>query len=551
MNKIFKILLVSVLLYSCGVKRSIQDRPDLSAYKTTNAYKYTINDSLFIKGDNSLRKNNYGQWELVASGKNPLDLGNNVGDLTQDLAQKQEHIFLSKVNKIVPSKTKQWLLRKFLKIYNRKIYLYVKEEYKAEIYGISQYASDEYNDIADKYVLSLYLHSAHDIGHALQDLALVGCSSFAVWGDKTPDGDLLIARNFDFYVGDEFAKNKIISFIEPSKGYKFMSVSWAGIIGVMSGMNEKGLTVTINAGKSDIPLMAKTPISLVTREILQYASNIKEAIAIAKKKEVFVSESIMVGSAEDNKAVLIEISPKNFGVYNVENTAELVCSNHFQSNAYKDDKENKKWIAESHSKYRYDRMKELLKKDGQITPKKAVAILRNKDGLHDKKIGYGNEKALNQLIAHHGIVFQPKKKLVWVSANPYQLGEFVAFQLDSVFNNKITKRKSLSENKLSIAHDPFLDTQTYKNYEEYRKERKVIEKIIDDKGYLYPHKLNNFVALNPEAWQVYFLVGKYHYSKKNYRDAIPYFEKALTKEITTIPDKKTIEKYIKKSKRRL
>jgi predicted choloylglycine hydrolase len=551
MHKILKIALLTILLYSCGVKKSIQDRPDLSSYTTTSAYKYTINDSLFIKGDNSLRKNSFGQWELVASGKNPLELGDNIGDLTQDLAQKQEHIFLSKVNSIVPSKTKQWLLRKFLGIYNRKIHKYVIEEYKAEIYGISQYASDEFNDIADKYVLSLYLHSAHDIGHALQDLALVGCSSFAVWDNKTPDGDLLIARNFDFYAGDEFAKNKIISFIEPSKGYKFMSVSWAGIIGVMSGMNEKGLTVTINAGKSDIPTMAKTPISLVTREILQYASNIKEAIAIAKKKEVFVSESIMVGSAEDNKAVLIEVSPKNFGVYEVENTAQLICSNHFQSKAYQEDKENIKWIKESHSKYRYDRMIELLKRKNQVTPKKAIEILRNKDGLHDKKIGYGNEKALNQLIAHHGIVFQPKKRLVWVSANPYQLGEFVAFQLDSVFKNKITKRISLSEKDLTIEHDPFLDTKTYKDYEEYRKESRIIEKIIEDKGYLFPHKLNNFVASNPESWQVYYLVGKYHYQKKKYSTALEFFEKALTKEITTVPDKENIENYIKKTKRRL
>ena len=476
----FKLVLLTTILYSCNVQKSIQDRPNLSAYKVENIAKKAINDTLVFKGDNSLRKNQYGQWELIASGTNPLDLGNNIGDLTQDLAQRQESIFMNKINTIVPSKFKQWLLRKFLAIYNRKIYLYVNEEYKAEIYGISQYASDDYNYIADKYLMSLYLHSAHDIGHALQDLALVGCSSFAVWGDKTPDGDLLIARNFDFYVGDEFAKNKVISFIKPSKGYKFMSVAWAGIIGVMSGMNEKGLTVTINAGKSDIPLVAKTPISLVTREILQYAKNIDEAIAIAKKKKVFVSESIMVGSAADNKAVLIEISPKNFGVYQVKNTAELICSNHFQSEAYKDDKENKKWIAESHSKYRYDRMKELLKKDGQITPKKAVAILRNKDGLHDKKIGYGNEKALNQLIAHHGIVFQPKKKLVWVSTNPYQLGEFVAFQLDSVFKNKMSDKSSLSIANLTIAKDPFVNTKTFKNYEKYREESRIIEKIIKD-----------------------------------------------------------------------
>ncbi len=546
----FLLTIIITFFISCGTKKGMEDRPDISQYSVSESPRTTINDSLFFKDKSSLRKNKFGQWELVASG-NPLDLGNTIGVLSQELIVKQEDLFFSKVHTMVPSKFKQYLLRKFLIWYAREMYLNVTEEYKAEIYGISKYGSTNNDLFGSNYQKALFLHSAHDIGHAFQDLALVGCSSFAVWGDNTPDGNLIIARNFDFYAGDEFSKDKLISFIQPEKGYKYMTVSWAGMIGVMSGMNEKGLTVTINAGKSDIPLAAKTPISLVTREIVQYASTIDEAIIIAKKREVFVSESIMVGSALDNRAILIEMSPDNFGVYEVENNSKLICSNHFQSDAYLEDENNIKAIKESHSKYRFDRMKELLAETEKVTPERAVSILRHKEGLKDLEIGYGNEKALNQLLAHHGIVFQPSEKRVWVSSNPYQLGEFVAFQLDSVFVNSSKKISTLSLSNILIEKDPFVNSEAFRNYEKYRIESRKIETLIEEKEVIPSEELQGFIALNPNFWEVYYLVGKYYYEKGFYRAALIQFEKALLKEITTVPDRQSIDNYIKNIKRKL
>src|SRR5690606_41336702 len=83
--------------------------------------------------------------------------------------------------------------------------------------------------------------------------------------------------------------------------------------------NEKGLTVTLNAGKSSIPLRGKTPVSIVARYILQNAENIDEAVQIAQTFAVFVSESFLIRSARDNKGVVLEMSPKKFDVYEQQN----------------------------------------------------------------------------------------------------------------------------------------------------------------------------------------------------------------------------------------
>ena len=71
-------------------------------------------------------------------------------------------------------------------------------------------------------------------------------------------------------------------------------------------------------------------------------------------------------------------------------------------------------------------------------------------------IGMGNEKAVNQLIAHHSIIFEPQKKRVWVSTGPWQLGEFVCYDLDKVFSLKGMKtNQEISDSRLNLAGRQF------------------------------------------------------------------------------------------------
>ena len=555
MQKRLCVLLVAVValqLASCGTYKSTHHKPVTEGFDAAIPVVTKVNDSTFTSDKNSLLKNKQGQWELYLEG-DPLQRGLVNGALTQSLIHKQEHAFIDKVQELVPSKFKQSLLRQFLKWYNRKLYLHVPEEYKTEIYGISQYTSPEFNNVAPSYLRVLYLHAAHDIGHALSDLALVGCTAFAAWGNKTEDGSLLLARNLDFYAGDEFAEEKVIAFVKPDKGYPYMSVVWGGFIGNLSGMNLEGLTVTINAGKSDVPLIAKTPISLLSREILQYAKNIDEAVAIARKREVFVSESIMVGSAHDKKAVLIEVSPAKFEVYEVVNSTQLICSNHFQSEPYKDDKNNTETIRDSHSQYRYERMEELLGQNDKVNPVKAASIMRNREGLNDLALGYGNEKAINQLLAHHTVIFKPEQKLVWVSSNPYNLGQFTAYDLNEIFSaaRPMPEVKSMQVPTLIIPEDPFNQSRFIWMYEEFRVQDREIDNAIAKQENLPAGFIDTYQKLNPDFWKVYYSAGVYYYNEGYLAAARDQFRKALTKEITTLPARQSVEEYLNKINRKL
>lgn len=544
-----KIIVIFIFLFlgGCSAFKTNFKTPNVNNYSFEIPKVIQKNDTLRIYKNNYLLKNKQNLWELYSQG-NPYQLGLTSGALLEKLYKKQDSIFYQKINSFVPSLRKQKILFHFLKWFNRDIEKNIIPEYQAELYGISHYSDTVFNRYIPAYQRSMYLHAAHDIGHALQDLMLVGCSSLVVWGDKTPDGKLLIGRNLDFYVGDDFAQNKLISFVKPSSGIPFMSVSWAGMIGVVSGMNYEGLTVTINASKSDIPFKAKTPISLLCREILQYASMLEEAVEIAKKRSVFVSENILVASAKDKKAIIIEISPRKIDVFESPNYDNLICTNHFQSDGYLSDKKNIKQIKETHSFYRHQKIQELLQKSNKISPEYMAEILRNTEGLNKKSLGYGNEKAINQLLAHHGIIFKPEEKLVWVSSSPYQLGEFVCYDLEKIFNSDFQGVISAQTQERNIPKSKFLSTKEYENYEKYRiLEHKIetdlkINKIIDSQSVM---QLEN---LNPDYWKAYFIIGKVLLQNKDKRARI-YFEKSLSLEIPYSDERQEVEKYFKKSKK--
>lgn len=481
----------------------------------------------------SLRQHPSKLWELYAEGGG-VDLGLHQGAVLDSLYRHQEDVFFRQVETLVPGKTRQWLLRKFLSFYNRKLPKSILPEYREEIYGLSRYATDSLNFIAKPYARALYLHAAHDIGHAMQDLALVGCTSFAVWGDKTADGNLLMGRNFDFYAGDAFAENRLLAFIQPERGHFYASVSWPGMIGVVSGMNIKGLTVTLNAGKSNLPLKARTPVSLLAREILQYAATLDEAVAIAEKRKLFVSESLMIGSAFDGKAVLLEISPKKMDLFEVDNA--LVCTNHFQSAAYRKDKNNEKQKAESHSVYRYQRVVELLQASAQLTPESAAALLRDQRGAGGRQVGLGNDKAINHLLAHHAVLFEPNKKRIWVSTPPYNLGEFLAYDLEEIFKEKTVRTSQ------SIAPDPFLFSREYANYENFRSLSREVEKALQEKTPLASETIATYITLNPELWLVYYQLGQYFDVMKQKERASLFYRRALSKELPSEKIRAQIEK---------
>ncbi len=496
--------------------------PQISIGKRTK-----VGENHYVLGNNYLKKNEFGVWEMYIEG-DPYERGLIYGELAKELVQHQEDIFVGQINQFVPGGVWQQFLKLMIGFFNSELPENIPLENQQEIYGISKSFSDDYDYIASKYMRILNYHAAHDIGHALNDYSMVGCTSFSLKGTKTKDQKMIIGRNFDFYVGDEFAEDKLILFVNPTKGYKFASYSWAGFTGVASGLNEKGLSVTINASKSDLPTGSRMPISLLAREILQYASNIEEAVAIAKKRHTFVSETLMIGSAKDGKTILIEKSPKKMGVYDVEKD-QLVCANHYQSDVFKNDPINQQNIKESDSKYRYSRVKELLEKTQAFDTRSVAGILRDQYAENGDTLGMGNPRAVNQLIVHHSVVIVPQEERLYISTNDYQLGQFIGYDLTKTF---ATRKGQIVD---TIAAAPFLYTPAYGQFKEFKKIKQQISGYLmfDKTLNLSSKQVEYFVSLNAESYVTYEMLGKYFQKKGNNQQAEKYYTLALSKPVAS------------------
>jgi len=505
-------------------------------------YEREMIDTGFYRCEASwLRINDYGLWELYLEG-NPFELGVINGILTTELVQAQEDAFVDQIRVMIPSESYLKFLKYFLAWFNKDLDTYIAQEYLLEIYGISAFASQNYGFIGPKYDRILNYHAAHDIGHALQNMNLVKCTAFGVWDERSSDSSLLIGRNFDFYVGDAFAENKIIAFVNPEHGYKFASITWAGMIGVVSGMNEKGLTVTLNSAKSDMPFGARTPVSIIAREVLQYASNIEEALEIISARKSFVSESFLIGSAIDHKAVVIEKSTDNTVLFDPD-TNYIILTNHFQSGFFMEEPLNIENLENETSLYRYRRVEEMLDIENQVDQPGAAAILRDRKGKWGEDIGNGNEKAINQLIAHHSIIFKPETREFWISTASWQLGTYLCYNLDSVFNSfGENYNKSIYLAGLSIPSDTFLSTVEFDHFSRYRELLKVFQSAIKEGGRVDEEEsmVVEFINTNPEFFHVYSTLGLYYQGLDNCKEAAKYYKLALEKEVSSAIEREDI-----------
>jgi isopenicillin-N N-acyltransferase-like protein len=306
----------------------------------------------------------------------------------------------------------------------------------------------------------VFLHALYDIALSFEHSPLIGCSAFVLGPGATTDGHTLLARAFDFEAGDEFDRDKAVFFVREDGAIPFASVAWPGLVGVMTGMNAEGVAIIVNGARAREPRTEGEPVVFALRDVMERAHDTDEAVAILKAQPVMVSHLVMVADAHGKTAIVERAPGVEAFVRTPGDPDRVALTNHFEGPLASDPR-NQAVMAHTTTLARRARLDEMLAKVGphEADVDRMVGMLRDHECAGGTACALGDRRAIDALIATHGIVADTTARTLWVSAGPHLSGAFVRFDLNAIFARDHDPARDPAP--LVIAEDPILHDGRY------------------------------------------------------------------------------------------
>jgi hypothetical protein len=106
------------------------------------------------------------------------------------------------------------------------------------------------------------------------------------------------------------------------------------------------------------------------------------------------------------------------------------------------------------------------------------------------------------------------------------------------------RNHEIYEAKNTIAADSFIYTQKFTEFEKYRRDKHIAKeggKIIAD----------SIIAENPSLYNSYIIAGDYSFKKKDYKNALQYYNQALKLEIASEGERRHVIEMINETDRKI
>ncbi len=190
---------------------------------------------------------------------------------------------------------------------------FIPESLREEMHGIAEGAGVPYEQI-------LVLNTFADALLGRQRL----CSAVAARGEH----GLLIGRNLDWTNYGIAHRTGIVFILEPTGERRVMSVAWPGMAGAVTGMNDRGLTASLNISfAGDLETNAMPSLQRL-RDTLDRDSTVDDSVKRTIATPRTMAMNWMIGSPD--RAVVVEMSGHRSAIREMENGC-AVTTNYYES----------------------------------------------------------------------------------------------------------------------------------------------------------------------------------------------------------------------------
>jgi len=139
---------------------------------------------------------------------------------------------------------------------------------------------------------------------------LFHCSGFALFGGATKDGALYHGRVLDYVVKMGLQDHNVVIITEPDGAIPYASVSYAGMVGVITGMNREGVSLG-EMGGAGFGHWRGMPMSLLMRRALEEAHTLADAQRIFRTSRRTCQYFYVIGDSKIPGAVGVAATQKD------------------------------------------------------------------------------------------------------------------------------------------------------------------------------------------------------------------------------------------------
>ncbi len=171
-------------------------------------------------------------------------------------------------------------------------------------------------------------------GNTMFDIKkVIGCSTICVEPERSATKGMLLGRNLDFPTLGYLHEYTLVVVCKPDGKRAWASVGFPGCIGVLSGMNDAGLTLAVlesyTANDKSLKFDGEgTPYAMCFRRVLEECATVDEAEKLLRTMKRTTRLNLAI--CDTKTSAVLEITPKTIAVRHAENGI-CPCTNHFRT----------------------------------------------------------------------------------------------------------------------------------------------------------------------------------------------------------------------------